>query len=144
MSIRVNHRGKVVRPVLHSEDPPSPAQIAALTGLTRATVSMLIDQLLAARILRELEPVMGAKAGRPGTPLSAARHTVIGLGLEVNVDYIGVRALDMAGEGVAESIVGLDARTQQPEENLSELAAQVAEVRAEGIENGGTIIGATF
>src|SRR5690625_6371848 len=105
---------------------------------------MLIDQLLAARILRELEPVMGAKAGRPGTPLSAARHTVIGLGLEVNVDYIGVRALDMAGEVVAESIVALDARTQQPEENLSELAAQVTKVSADVIEKGGTIIGATF
>src|SRR5690625_7323995 len=137
MSIRVNHRGKVVRPVLHSEDPPSPAQIAALTGLTRATVSMLIDQLLAARILRELEPVLGAKAGRPGTPLSAARHTVVGLGLEVNVDYIGVRALDMAGEVVSESRRALDARPPTPDEDLSELAAQATEARAEASENGG-------
>lgn len=144
ISLREHNLGLVLRTVLHSEEPLSRAQIAASTGLTRATVSMLIDQLLAARILRELDPVMGAKAGRPGTPLSAARHTVVGLGLEVNVDYIGVRALDMAGEVVSESIRALDARTQTPEENLSELAAQVTKVRAEVIENGGTIIGATF
>ena len=37
------------------------------------------------------------RAGRPAVPLVAARGTIAAVGLEVNVDYLGVRALDLAG-----------------------------------------------
>ena len=76
-------------------DAPSPrsrADIAATTGLTRATVSVLVDQLIEARLVRELPPVTPMRAGRPAVPITPAERTVVGLGLEVNVDYLGGRS----------------------------------------------------
>jgi len=84
--------------------PPSRADVAAATGLTRATVSTLVDRLVAARLVAELPPVATQRAGRPAVPLVPASRTVVGLGLEVNVDYLGVRALDLAGDTVAEHV----------------------------------------
>jgi len=144
VSIREHNLGLVLRTILHAEEPMSRAQVAVQTGLTRATVSMLVDQLLAARILRELEPVTGVKAGRPGTPLSPARSTIIGLGLEINVDYIGVRALDLSGEVAAQSVKAIDVRRHSAKETLAKLAEQVAQVRKKVRATGGVIIGATL
>jgi len=144
ISLREHNLGLVLQTVIHAEEPLSRAQISAQVGLTRATVSMLVDQLLAARLLRELQPEPSARSGRPGTPLSPARGTVIGLGLEINVDYLGVRALDLSGEVVAESVKSVDARQRTPAENIADLARHVATVRREVEGAGGVVVGATF
>ncbi|TGJ94553.1 transcriptional regulator, partial [Actinotalea fermentans ATCC 43279 = JCM 9966 = DSM 3133] len=60
--------------------PRSRADVAAATGLTRATVSVLVDQLIEARLVRELPPVTPLRAGRPAVPLTPAERTIVGLG----------------------------------------------------------------
>jgi len=103
-SLREHNLALVARSVFGAAEPPSRAAVAAATGLTRATVGSLVDQLVAGRVVAELAPASG-QVGRPAVPLVPARRTVVGLGLEVNVDYVGVRALDLAGATVAERIV---------------------------------------
>lgn len=110
--------------------PPSRADLAAATGLTRGAVSALVDLLIGGRLVTELAPVATARAGRPAVPLVPASGTVIGLGAEVNVDYIGVRALDLAGTVVAARTTVGDFRHSNPVRVLALLASLVGQVRA--------------
>jgi predicted NBD/HSP70 family sugar kinase len=121
--------------------PPSRADVAAATGLTRATVSTLVDRLVAARLVAELAPAPAQRAGRPAVPLVPAPRTVVGLGLEVNVDYLGVRVLDLAGDVVAEHVERGAFHDADPGRTLGSLGAlatdAVARVEAEGMRVAG-------
>ncbi|HSK23190.1 MAG TPA: ROK family protein [Egicoccus sp.] len=126
--MRRSNLGLVLREVLSAPHPVSRADVAASTGLTRATVSSLVESLLAADLVTELEPVAPQGAGRPAVPLGPARQTVAALGLVVNVDYLGVRALDLAGDVLAERFETGDFRDSAPAPVLSQAAALVASV----------------
>lgn len=139
-SLREHNLALVLRHVLDAsgpgagEDgpaaPPSRADVATATGLTRGAVSALVDLLIGARLVAELPPAVTARAGRPAVPLVPASGTVVGLGAEVNVDYVGVRALDLAGEVLAHRETRGDFRHSDPARVLGVLAALVGEVRA--------------
>ncbi|MFC8921280.1 ROK family protein [Cellulosimicrobium sp. NPDC057127] len=103
-SLREHNLALVARAVFESPVPCSRADIAAASGLTRATVSTLVDRLVAARIVGELPPLVPQRAGRPAVPLAPAPRTVVGLGLEVNVDHLGARVVDLTGTVVAEHV----------------------------------------
>lgn len=143
-SLRAHNLALVLREVLTAPSPVSRADVAALTGLTRATVSALVEQLVAARLVRELTPVAGQRAGRPAVPLAAARGTVAAIGTEVNVDYLGVCALDMAGETLVEHVVRGDFRQSDPVPVLDRLADLVADVVAELDGRGVAIAGSAL
>lgn len=103
-SLREHNLALVAREVLSAESPLSRADVAARTGLNRATVSRLVAELVAGQLIAEDAPVV-AGAGRPATPLRPAAGTVGGLGLEVSVDFVGARVVDLAGQTIAEEIV---------------------------------------
>jgi predicted NBD/HSP70 family sugar kinase len=127
-SLRFHNLGLVLREVLDSPVPLSRADVAASTGLTRATVSSLVEELLQARLLRELGPVSGQRVGRPAVPLVAARGTVAAVGAEINVDYLGVCALDLAGEVLVQHLVHDDFRHSDPGPVIDRLAEMAAGV----------------
>jgi hypothetical protein len=60
----------------------SRADIATATGLTRATVSALVDDLIAGRLVVEVAPAPKAGAGRPSVGLALDARGPAGLGLE--------------------------------------------------------------
>jgi predicted NBD/HSP70 family sugar kinase len=75
----------------------SRAQIAAETGLTRGTVSSLVTELIDLELLRETgETTSPRGVGRPGFALELG-DVVVGVGLEVNVDYVAVSVEDLTG-----------------------------------------------
>lgn len=139
-SLREHNLALVLRHVLDASGPaapgaeealpPSRADVATATGLTRGAVSALVDLLIGARLVTELPPLATARAGRPAVPLVPASGTVVGLGAEVNVDYIGVRALDLSGAVLAHRTTVGDFRHSDPARVLAVLAALVGEVRA--------------
>ncbi|MGN8245103.1 ROK family protein [Cellulomonas soli] len=126
--MREHNLSLTLRRVVDSRIPLSRAQVAASTGLARATVTGLVDQLIAAGLVRELDPVSQQRAGRPAVPLAPAQRTVAGVGMEVNVDYLGVRALDLAGTVLAEHVEKVDLRASDPADVLGRLARSAAEV----------------
>src|SRR5690606_25722367 len=113
--------------------PISRADISAGTGLTRATVSTLVDQLVQGRLLVELEPSAQRRVGRPAGPLAAAPGTVLGLGLEVNVDYLGARVIDLAGRVLADRSELIDLRGSDPAEALGRLRVVAADALADAV-----------
>lgn len=143
-SLRRHNLGLVLRAIAGAPTPVSRADVAAGTGLTRATVSALVDRLLEARLVAELPPVATQRAGRPAVPLVPARGTVGAVGLEVNVDYTGVRVVDLAGAVLAEDVERGDFRDSDPRAVLAGLADLERRVTAPLVEAGVRLVGAAL
>ncbi len=95
-TVRRANLGVVLRHVA-SAGSRSRAQIAAGTGLTRGTVSSLVTELIELGLLRETgRTTSPGGVGRPGLALELA-DVVVGVGLEVNVDYVAVSVEDLTG-----------------------------------------------
>jgi predicted NBD/HSP70 family sugar kinase len=95
-TVRRANLGVVLRHVA-STGSRSRAQIAAETGLTRGTVSSLVSELIARDLLRETGETTSPRGiGRPGAALEVS-DVVVGVGLEVNVDYVAVSVEDLTG-----------------------------------------------
>jgi len=95
-TVRRANLGVVLRQVA-AGGAQSRARIAAQTGLTRGTVSSLVGELIELELLREAgESTAPRGVGRPGVPLGLADR-VVGVGLEVNVDYVAVSVEDLTG-----------------------------------------------
>jgi predicted NBD/HSP70 family sugar kinase len=120
-SVRAHNLALVLRTVANSEIPISRASTSAVTGLTRATVSALVDDLIAGGLLTEHDPAPRSGAGRPAAGLALDPDGAFGLGLEVNVDYLAACAIDLSGvvrrrvvEDHAQGDLGAMARLARP------------------------------
>jgi len=95
-------------------DPVTRARIAADTGLTKTTVSSLVDDLVSARLVVELGPEARGEIGRPGSALALDPSGYAGIGLEINVDYIAVCLANLVGEVRYLRTRARDNRSQSP------------------------------
>ncbi len=95
--MRAHNLALVLHTVANSADRPSRAGVAAATGLTRATVSALVDDLVAGGLLAEVAPPPRTGAGRPAVGLALNAAGPAGLGLEINVDYLAACVVDLTG-----------------------------------------------
>jgi predicted NBD/HSP70 family sugar kinase len=120
-------------------EPLSRAGVAARTGLTRGTVSSLVEELIAAGLVTELAAARGGP-GRPASPLRLDPRGPAGLGLEVGVDTVGACVVDLGGTVRGQRTVPSDHREDAPGAALGRLAALAADVVAEA---GLPIAGAT-
>jgi predicted NBD/HSP70 family sugar kinase len=95
----LRHRNlSLVLRALAAGENPTRASIAAEVGLTRATVSTLVDDLLAAGLLEERGTQRPGTVGRPGTALALAATGPAGIGAEVGVDHLAVCVVDLRGD----------------------------------------------
>src|ERR1044071_2925269 len=82
---------------LRTHAPCSRADIAATTGLNKATVSSLVTDLIDRRLVREVGMTEN-RIGRPAVMLVLDGSPYAAVGLEVNSDYLTAVALDLSGE----------------------------------------------
>ncbi|WP_431046786.1 ROK family protein [Streptomyces sp. P1-3] len=123
-SVRRHNLGLVLRAV-RDEGEATRAGVAARVGLTRAAVSSLVEQLLAGGFLSESGKTFSGQAGRPGTVLKVARTGPAGIGVEVNIDYVSVCVVDLAGTDRVRLTEYVDNRGAPPAEVLAR-AARIA------------------
>jgi predicted NBD/HSP70 family sugar kinase len=121
--LRERNLATVARTVVAAREPLSRADVAALTGMTRATVSTLVDQLVSAGVVAELPRAVPVGRGRPAVPLCPAARTIVGLGLEVNVDYLGGRVVDLTGSVIDELVIRDDLHGSEPSPTLARLGS---------------------
>lgn len=120
-TVRRANLGVVLRNVA-SSGARSRAQIAAETGLTRGTVSSLVAELIELELLRETgETAEPRGVGRPGVALELS-DVLVGVGLEVNVDYVAVSLEDLTGAVRYEKRSYRDNRGSAPGPVLDRLA----------------------
>ncbi|MFF8420298.1 ROK family protein [Streptomyces sp. NPDC015680] len=126
-TVRRSNLSLVLRAVRdEAEGGATRAGVAARVGLTRAAVSSLVEQLLDIGFLTESGKTFSGQAGRPGTALKVARTGPAGLGVEVNIDYVSVCVIDLAGTGRVRLTEHLDNRGAPPDEVLARAAGIAA------------------
>jgi predicted NBD/HSP70 family sugar kinase len=124
-SVRRHNLGVVLRHVAE-RGPRSRAAIAQETGLNKTTVSSLVGELIAFGLVRETEVELRGTVGRPALPVELSGHRIVGLGLEVGVDFLAVRVADLAGGERHRVLVTGDNRGRPVDDVLDQLA-QLAE-----------------
>jgi predicted NBD/HSP70 family sugar kinase len=140
-SLRTHNLALVLRHVAASPAPISRAAVAAATGLTRATVSSIVEELLAGQLIVEVDPPPRAGAGRPGVGLALADHGPAGLGLEINVDYLAACVVDLTGRVRHRRIRRAQQRGRTPGDVLDDLIELAAATSADAVAGGHTIAG---
>jgi predicted NBD/HSP70 family sugar kinase len=105
--LREHNLTLVMRALQAATEPLSRAGLAQATGLTKPTVSKLVEELLGARLVREDAPVSSG-TGRPRVPVVPATGTVLGIGLEVTADHVSCLGLDLAGTVLSRHVEQLD------------------------------------
>jgi predicted NBD/HSP70 family sugar kinase len=106
---------------------PSRALISAETGLTKASVSSLVADLLAAGLLTEVGLSRAGERGRPGVGLALNDGLGV-LGLEINVDYLAAGVVDLTGRVRIQVVEERINSGRQPAEVLRDLADLSARV----------------
>ena len=139
-SLRESNLSLVARTVCGSPDPLSRAALAARTSMTRSTVSRLVDELVAAGVLDELEPTTVTGRGRPATPLVAGAG-LAALGLQVDAGFIAARVVDLRGRVVADRVVADSFVGSDPRATLARLTLLGSEVLAQ-VPAGTRLVGA--
>ncbi len=124
--------------------PVTRAALAEVTGLTKSTVSKLVGNLVEAGLLAETGPARAGERGRPGVAVVLSGARVASVGLEINVDYLAVRVLDLTGEVRVAVRRDRDNRGSRPKKVLGELQDLAAEALAEahrlGLEAAGAVL----
>lgn len=92
---------------LHLRPACSRAELTRHTGLSRATVSSLVEELVAAGLVEENIPNGGSAAGdtglgRPPVLLSLMPRAAFAVGLDFGHEHIRVAVCDLAGEPVVD------------------------------------------
>ncbi|MEQ1703796.1 MAG: ROK family transcriptional regulator, partial [Ilumatobacteraceae bacterium] len=94
------HNLSLVLRLLAAQGPRSRAGVAAVTGLTRATVSSLVADLIDRGLVKEVGPESDQRVGRPATLLQLDGSGVVTLGLELDVGFTSVLGNDLSGQAV--------------------------------------------
>jgi predicted NBD/HSP70 family sugar kinase len=134
------HNLALVLGCVASGEPVSRAGVSALTGLTRSTVSSLVEELLGNQLLTELEVARGG-TGRPAAPLQLNRNGPAGLGLEIGIDHVGACVVDLTGTVRAWREVPTTHRDADPAVGLGAAARLGTDAAAEaGLPIAGTCV----
>jgi predicted NBD/HSP70 family sugar kinase len=91
------HNAALVLTAVIGDGPLSRARVAAGTGLTRATVGTIVDELIEAGLVTEQGTRSPTGVGRPGTDLALRADGAAAIGLEIHVDGLAVVVVDLAG-----------------------------------------------
>lgn len=117
--------------------PLSRAELARLAGVPRATIGTIVQNLLDADLLEELEPDRDGKVGKPGRPLWFGPQA--GLSVAVGFTAASVRAalVNARGDRIADSEV----RLPTPSATTRELVEAVVRAARIVLPSGGEVLG---
>jgi predicted NBD/HSP70 family sugar kinase len=137
-SVRRHNLGVVLRHVAE-HGARSRAAIAQETGLNKTTVSSLVGELLDFGLVRQTEIEQTGSVGRPALPVELSGGRVAGLGLEIGVDFLAVRADDLSGAERHRGLVDGDNRGRPVDAVLDDVAG-LARAALEELGGAGVLI----
>lgn len=140
--LRNHNLSVVLETMMRRTTPLSRADLAKETGLTKATMSLLVSMLIDNRIVREGMPIVQSVYGRPSTPLLIAGGAMCGIGIQINTDGYGYLVLDLDGSVVAERWVEADLHDADTKAIFDDLDTMLRAQEQTLHEHGYTIAGA--
>jgi predicted NBD/HSP70 family sugar kinase len=138
------HHLSVVLDLLVREGPRSRAVLAQETGLTKATISSLVGDLLDRQLVEELETPKDGRVGRPATDVAAFGRGVGGLGLEIDVDRVAASVVDLTGAVRSHRVHLSDNRAARSGRVVDQLQRVALEALAEAEGAGIRCVGGTL
>ena len=139
--LRNHNLSVVIDTLLRASTPMSRAALAKETGLTKATMSLLVSLLIEAGIVKEGEPQNSSSYGRPSTPLALGGGKMCGIGMQVNTDGYGCVALDINRDTLAYEWVDADMSGVAPEDVFDRLDTMVTAMERQLKRTGCTVAG---
>lgn len=137
------HNLSLVLRLLATHGQRSRADVAKITGLTRATVSSLVADLIDRGLVRELGPGIDQHIGRPATMLELDGGHVVTVGAEVNVGNTSILVNDLAGNTVYSRRRPLDSSTTQVDAVVPRIVSEIRKGIAVAEASGRQVVGIT-
>jgi predicted NBD/HSP70 family sugar kinase len=131
------HNSALVLNAISDVPGSSRADVAVRTGLTKATVSSLVDRMITVDLVVEGAVAARSGPGRPGTALHLSPSGPHGLGVEIGVDYLATLLVDLTGAVRKRWIQPVDNRALSPAQVLGRVAEAVRTALAENVRLGG-------
>ncbi|MDC4232512.1 ROK family transcriptional regulator [Actinomyces sp. B33] len=142
-SLRAMNLSLALRHILAHPGEISRSGISQATGITRATVSRLVDELIGADLVIETDPPAGAR-GRPANRLVPAPGSAVALGLEINISQISALLVDLTGAEIASARIDDDFAGSAPDEVVTRLAALAHDLVADALPPGALFLGSAL
>ncbi len=139
-SLRAMNLSLALRQILAAPGEITRSGISQATGITRATISRLVDELIGAGLVLELDPPTGGR-GRPANRLAPAPGRAAALGLEVNISALDVLLVDLAGEVLGSARIEDDFAGADPAQTMGRLAEATKEVLEDSLPDGAIFLG---
>lgn len=127
--VRETNLSLVLR-LIHSQSPLSRAQVAAITGLNKSTVSSLVDELLESKLIHETG-LNSTGAGRPATLIEINPQAGCIIGVELGVDFVSVAVTNFLGD-----ILWRRKEDADPSEDQEKMISQTLRIVKEAAANG--------
>lgn len=144
-NLRAHNLSLALRHILANPGAINRAGIAAQTGISRATMSRLVDELIATGLVEESDDKLSTGGrGRPTSVLSPTSGTVIALGLQVNISLLGAYLVDLSGNVLARETLDGDFSGSDPQTILRKLARMGRRVLHAGCEEGTVFLGSAL
>jgi predicted NBD/HSP70 family sugar kinase len=96
-SLRTRNLELVFRHILSAGRPISRTELVTATGLTRPTITRIVEELLAGSLIREAGMTYDGRAGRPRVGLTLSSTGPAGLGLDIRADGLAACVVDLTG-----------------------------------------------
>ncbi|GLW72757.1 transcriptional regulator [Kitasatospora phosalacinea] len=142
-SLRRTNLGVMLRQ-LRENGAQSRTHLATATGLPKATVSVLVAELIQRGLVREGELDRAGAVGRPHRMVELDGRWICGIGAEIGPDHLTVLALDLRGTVVHQARRALDVPALTPQAALREVADLVADCLSAVTDLGMHTIGITL
>lgn len=132
MSVRRSNLALVMSKVAESSSDThlTRAQLASITGLTKASISSLVLDLLNIGVIREFGLNPRGDRGRPGVGLQLNPSQAV-MGLEINIDYIAAAVTDLSGTLLVHRTQERNNRSSLSDPLLQDLAVLAASVASD-------------
>lgn len=142
-ALRRHHLSLILEHLL-AHGPRSRVGLATGTGLTKASVSNLVSDLLERGLVQELDAEPGGRVGRPARDVMVVGSSVAGLGLEIDVDHVAAAIVDLHGHEPVRYRTARDNRTATAGQALAALRPLAARALRDAATSGIRCVGATL
>ncbi|MEU2776041.1 ROK family transcriptional regulator [Streptomyces sp. NPDC007162] len=137
--IRTANRYEVLRHII-AESPTSRQELAAVTGLSLATVATLVGELLDLRMITEVG-FEDSAGGRPRGLVAVNASGGALIGVDIAETYVHVELFDLALNVLARADEDMRPGANRPEQVVAQVAAAVGSVVAQAGVEGARVLG---